>query len=86
VPITLNRKPQLAADRRQLGERDVAQFWTSKPKITETEEKSLVELRQESGALGVGREEFDDGFEVECGLIVVDCGALGAAVGEEFFL
>jgi hypothetical protein len=33
--------------------------------------------------LCVGREEFDDGLDVESRLIVVDRGALHPAVGEE---
>ncbi len=30
-------------------------------------------------------EKLDDGFEVECARVLVDCGALRAAVGEELF-
>jgi len=35
--------------------------------------------------LGVGREEFDDGLEVERSVAFVDGSALRAAVGEELF-
>jgi hypothetical protein len=40
------------------------------------------------GRLGKSKntEEFDDGVEVDCGLIVVDRGALRAAVGEQLLL
>jgi len=35
--------------------------------------------------LGVGGEELHDGFEVECAGVVIDRGALRAAVGEKLF-
>ena len=42
-----------------------------------------VEFGEEPGALSVGGEKFDDGFEVEGLISPVDCGALRLAVVAE---
>ncbi len=44
-----------------------------------------TEFSEEPGALRVGREELDDGSEVDVGLLVVHADNLGLAVGDELF-
>jgi hypothetical protein len=87
VPIPLHRKAELAAGGGELGERHIAKFRAAKIQVAEPEGETAVgiEFRQEPGALRIGREEFDDGLEVECFLALVDRGALCPTIGEEFF-
>jgi hypothetical protein len=87
VPIALDGKAEFAADGLQFDEAHIAELLLAHAKVAEAEGETAVgiEFRQEPGALRVGGEEFGDGFEVDCSFVFVDGGALGAAVGEEFF-
>jgi len=68
----------------QFNEAHVAEFRLPLAEIAKAEGQAvIVDLGQEPGALGVGGKEFDDGLEVECAGVLVDRGALRAAVGEE---
>jgi hypothetical protein len=74
VLIALDWKSELAADGAQFRQRNVAKFRAAEPEIAEPEGKLVVgvEFSQEPGAMSVGCEKLDDGFEVERALIVVD--------------
>jgi hypothetical protein len=86
VPITLYGKAELAAHHRQLGERDISEFWTSHAEIAETEEETVgVEFCKEPGALCVRREEFEDRLEVDGVVALIDRLSLCSAVGEKLF-
>jgi hypothetical protein len=76
VGVAFDWEAEFAADGRKFGKRHVTKFRAAKAKIAETEGETVagIQFRQEPRALGVGREEFDDGLEVERGLIVVDSG------------
>ena len=79
---------QFAANRREFRKCHISKLWFPHAEIAEAEGQTAVgiEFRQEPGALCVGREELDDGFEVECVVAFVHLGALRAAVGEKFLL
>jgi hypothetical protein len=87
MKVALDGETEFAADGGQFDEADVAEFRLAHPEIAEAEGKVAdgVEFRQEPGALSVGGEELDDGFEVDRRFVFVDGGALRAAVGEELF-
>jgi hypothetical protein len=87
VPITFDGKAEFAAYGLQFDEAYVAELGLAHAEIAESEGETAVgiQLGEEPGALRVGGEEFDDGFEVECVVASVHRGALRAAVGEELF-
>ena len=87
VQVALDGEAELAADGLQFEEAHVAEFRLAQAEIAESEGQAVVriELGQEPGTLRVGREEFDDGFEVDCVVAFVHRGALCSAVGEELF-
>ena len=64
----------------------VAEFRLPETEIAETKSEVAVrvQLRQEPGGVAVGGKELDDGFEVDGVLLLIEGGALGAAVLEEF--
>jgi hypothetical protein len=66
---------------------DVAELGLAQAEITESEGQVgiSIELGEEPGALGIGREEFDDGLEVDGVFAFIPRGALSAAVGEQLF-
>lgn len=83
--IALERKPQRAAGGGELVQAHVAEFRLPEAEIAETEGQVAVgvQLREEPGGVAVGGEELDDGFEVDGADLLVEGGALGAAVLEE---
>ncbi len=86
VQVALNGKAEFAAHGAKFGKAYVAEFGFAHAKIAEAEGQAVgVDFGQEPGALGVGGEEFNDGLEVERAGVLVDRGALRAAVGEELF-
>ncbi len=77
VQVALDREAELAAHRGQFDEADVAELRLAHAEIAETEGEATVrvEFRQKPGTLRVWGEEFEDGFEVDCRLMVVHRGA-----------
>lgn len=61
--VPLDRQPELASHKRQLGQKHVAQFRPSEAKVAEAERNVgilRIDLGEEPGRAGVGREQFDD--------------------------
>jgi hypothetical protein len=71
----------------QFGQGNVPELRAAHAEVAETERKATVRVKlgEKPCALGVGREEFDDGLEVDNVLALVHRSALRAAVFEEFF-
>ena len=68
VEVTLERKPERAARGGELVQAHVAEFLLPEAEIAEAEGEIFairVQLRQEPGAVAVGGEDLDDGFEVD---------------------
>jgi hypothetical protein len=86
VQIALERKSQRAAGSGELEEAHVTEFGFTETEVAKSEGQIDVgvELGQEPGGVAVGGEELDDGLEVEGAMLLVEGGALGASVLEEF--
>jgi hypothetical protein len=79
-------RPSFAAHGAELDEAHVTELRLADTEIAEAEGEAVgIELREEPGALRIGRKQFDDGPEAECALVGIYGGALCAAVGEELF-
>jgi hypothetical protein len=89
VEIALEWKAQRAAGGGELVQAHVTEFRFPEAEVAETEGEILalrVQLREELGGIAVGGEELDDGFEVDGSPLLVEGGALGPAVFEEFLV
>jgi len=86
VHIALDGKAKRTTEVANLAHADEAEFRGSHAEICEAEGDVVEpELREEPSALRIGREEFDDAFEVDVGLPVVHADDLRLAVGDELF-
>jgi len=77
VFVELDGEAERTAEGAELGHADESQFGHAHAEIAETERDVIAaELSEEPGALGIGGEELDDGFEVDIGLAAVHAGDL----------
>jgi hypothetical protein len=81
------RLPNTISSHAALFSAHVAKFRLPETEVKETEgamAADRVQLREEPGGVAVGGEELNDGFEVYGAGLLVEGGALSAAVVEEF--
>jgi hypothetical protein len=87
VEIALGGTTQRAAGGSELVQAHVTEFRFAEAKVAETEGEMLavrVQLREDPGGVAVRAEDLDDGFEVDGAGFLIERGALGASILEEF--